>query len=423
MDPGDPSTYRRAILKVEGRGGCGPTGSMASSLKKVIFVSYGTFDCNSAGHIWGFARRLGELGHAVAVAARDGILDAYAFGEPSFAFFTNQDLAEDPRGVIGFDGSLEPERTMMVCWTPRKAVRRTVSKALRQVKVPYVVHFEDNEDHLTRLRLGMDAGEPDREQLEAAAADAAERASLLAGAAGATIIEPRLAEVLPAGLPTLLLEPGVESTALGSPLPPHRRSSLLRALGAPPSAAVIVYPGNIHRANAAEMAELYAAIGLLRARGRDVVLVKTGKDDPQAASRVGPARSEHGVFSLGHVDRRVLTDLLKCADLFVQPGAPGPFNDFRLPSKLPEFMAVGRPIVLPRTNVGLRLRHGEDAMLLETGSTDEIATAVETILADPGLAARLSANARAFAARTYDWDRQGDTLADFLERLRQAAPR
>ena len=73
------------------------------------------------------------------------------------------------------------------------------------------------------------------------------------------------------------------------------------------------------------------------------------------------------MIALGQVERRLLIDLLKSADLFVQPGRPGPFNDYRLPSKLPEFMAVGRPIVLPFANVGTRLRDGVDAMLLREG--------------------------------------------------------
>ena len=73
---------------------------------------------------------------------------------------------------------------------------------------------------------------------------------------------------------------------------------------------------------------------------------------------------ERGIVTLGRVDRPFLIDLLKSADVFVQPGRPGPFNDYRLPSKLPEFMAVGRPIILPATNVGLRLRPGVEAMLL-----------------------------------------------------------
>jgi glycosyltransferase involved in cell wall biosynthesis len=117
------------------------------------------------------------------------------------------------------------------------------------------------------------------------------------------------------------------------------------------------------------------------------------------------------------LERAVLVDVMKCADLFVQPGAPGPFNDYRLPSKLPEFMAVGRPLILPATNLGLRLADGEEVLLLRTGSADEIAAAIERLLDDPALALRLSANAQAFARRAWRWDRQGRRLLDFLQRL------
>ena len=48
--------------------------------------------------------------------------------------------------------------------------------------------------------------------------------------------------------------------------------------------------------------------------------------------------------------------LLVAADILVQPdGSPGPFNDYRFPSKLPDFFASGRPVVLPKTNIGLYL--------------------------------------------------------------------
>ncbi len=233
------------------------------------------------------------------------------------------------------------------------------------------------------------------------------------------MIEPRLLEVLPAGLPALVLEPGVDFAEFGEPLRARRREALLTACGAPADATVMVYPGNAHRANAGEMAALYDAVRLLRARGRNVVLIRTGKDDVPLPLQGD--LSEHGVIALGLVDRSTLVELLKCADLFVQPGAPGPFNDFRLPSKLPEFMAVGRPIILPRTNVGLRLRHGVDAMLIQEGSAEEIADLAEQALDDTALAQRLSLNARAFARRAYDGRRQGGKLARFLKRLRTGA--
>ncbi len=395
------SRLRRAGARVAGR-----------ALSKVVFVSYGGFESNSAGHIDGFARELHRQGYAVTVAARGSALEAYAQGAPPYAFASLQDLAKDPDAVIGFDGRLEPERTALVCWTPRKASRNAAQKAFRVRPMGYVVHLEDNEDHLGELRAAAAEGAvPD---------DREARHGFIAGAAGVTYIAPRLQEGVPAGTPSLWLEPGVDLEGLAEPMPALRRASLLRAAGAPAQARVLVYPGNAHRANLQEAAELYRAAGLLRGRGHELVLIKTGQDDPAAAPVLGPLAAESGVLELGRVPRPLLLDLMRCADLFVQPGAPGPFNDYRLPSKLPEFMAVGRPVVLPAANLGLRLKDGVEALMLHEGSAGEIAARVEQILADPGLARRLGANARAFAARTWRWEAQGRRLADFLEQLWRA---
>ena len=388
--------------------------SSGAHLKKAVFVSYGTFDCNSAGHISGFARELSQAGLKVAVCAREPVQKAYAFGPPAFEFFSLKDLIADAKAVVGFDGKLEAASTLLIGWTPRKAVRRALSRAASATGVPYVIHFEDNEDHLAELRALDGQGAALQE-------DRAERQRLLEGALGATVIEPRLKETLPQGLPSLVLEPGVDLDGLAAPLPPHRRASLLNALGVAAGARVMVYPGNIHRANAAEMGELYLAVRRLREAGRVLVLVKTGKDDVDLGERLGFDLAQAGIVDAGLVDRPFLVELIKCADLFVQPGAPGPFNDFRLPSKLPEFMAVGRPIVTPRSNVGLRLRDGQDALLLEVGSAGEIAARVEALLDDPALASRLGRNAQAFARRTYVWSRQGEKLLDFLQGLRASA--
>jgi len=389
-------------------------------LKKVVFVSYGGFGNNSGGHIAGFARALYWQGYAVAVCARDGLVDAYAHGPAPYEFFTVQDLVDHPQAVIGFDGAFEPKQTLLISWTARKIARRAVIQVSRACKIPYLVHFEDNEDHLAQMRLGSESDGDDDGGDSAADRDIAKQRSLIREAAGATVIEDRLREMLPAELPALWLEPGVDTDLFCTPLAPRRRATLLRGAGVPEGAKVIVYPGNIHRANAQEMAELYRALRQVRERGRDLVLIKTGKDDVAMADILGFAPEDHGVISLGQVDRPFLIDLLKCADLFVQPGAPGAFNDFRLPSKLPELLAIGRPIILPATNVGLRLSHGVEALLLKDGSAAEIAGLIEAALADPMLADALSRNARAFARRTYRWDRQGKKLAAFLKQIQRA---
>ncbi len=116
------------------------------------------------------------------------------------------------------------------------------------------------------------------------------------------------------------------------------------------------------------MLSLYLAVKLLQRRGRPVQLVRLGDTefggvDPRA---FGALRD--GVFELGPIPWREIPGYLALADAFVQPGAPDDFNRYRLPSKLPEFLAMGRPVILPHCNIGHDLTHGENALLLEEGN-------------------------------------------------------
>ncbi len=396
----------------------GEGGTAEASRLKLVFVCYGPFGCNSAGHVAGFANALAGMGHPVAVAAAGGITDVYDFGTPAFEFFTLDDLARDPQAVIGFDGTFQPERTVLICWTPREIVRRAAEPIAARYGIPYVVHLEDNEEHLAGLKLNEQKRRPWRKAtVPDTIADPGQAARFLAGARGLTLIEERLREIVPPDVPALVLEPGVDLATFGAELPAHRRTTLRRAVGCSAGTTMLVYPGNVHRANAGEVATLYEAVRLLRQRGHDLTLVRTGSDTTGGAAVLRKSGLQEGLVALGTVDRPFLIDLLKSADLFVQPGRPGPFNDYRLPSKLPEFMAIGRPIVLPATNVGGKLRHAVDAMLLREGSAEEIARLTAEILSDPALAARLSANARAFAATHYQPREQARKLESFLRKV------
>ena len=105
----------------------------------------------------------------------------------------------------------------------------------------------------------------------------------------------------------------------------------------------------------------------------------------------------------------------------MQPGAPDAFNRYRLPSKLPEFFAMGRPVILPACNLGNEVAEGEDALLLRKGDALEIAAKLELLIDDPGLAARLGERARRFALERLDWSRNARLLAGFYREQLAAA--
>jgi hypothetical protein len=107
--------------------------------------------------------------------------------------------------------------------------------------------------------------------------------------------------------------------------------------------------------------------------------------------------------------------LLAAADLLVQPGRSNEFNDYRFPSKLPEFLASGRPVILPRSNVGLLLKNGEEALVLERGDSADIANAMQRLAADPELGARIGRRGREFALRNLDWAKNVAVIPSFYD--------
>jgi glycosyltransferase involved in cell wall biosynthesis len=83
-------------------------------------------------------------------------------------------------------------------------------------------------------------------------------------------------------------------------------------------------------------------------------------------------------------------DVLAAADILVQPGKAGEFNDYRFPSKLPEFLAIVRPVILPASNIALQMTHGVDAYVLPKVDAVAIVEAVVKITDDSDLYDRLA---------------------------------
>jgi glycosyltransferase involved in cell wall biosynthesis len=392
-----------------------PATPPADRPRNVLFILPGSFAANSALHVAALANELAAAGHACAVAvARDPGTITH-LDRPAFRGLTHAQAEQDP----DFPDQRGPD--VVHAWTTRENVRVLAEKLRSRHRSRIFVHLEDNEQQVLALTLGRPWEEilalPDTELIRLLPPDLSHPRlgrGFLQRCDAVTVILDRLREFVPAGKPCLTLPPAADARHYyPRPVPAAFRA----ALQLPPGTTVLCYHGNVHASNAAEMRELYAAVLELNRTGTPVTLVRTGLDRVDFLGDLAPAVAPY-VLQLGLLaHHHHLPALLSLADIFVQPGVPDAFNDYRFPSKLPEFFALGRPVVLPRTNLGAVLRHGTDAYVLDRADAAGIAGAVRALRADPALAGKLGRGAAAYAAAHFSGARSAAALARFYATL------
>lgn len=391
----------------------------------IVFVSHCSFNGNSAMHLFRIANILSAWGNACVVCVPELPLSALEHGKPRFGILDYETALE--QGVCFADGR-GPD--LIHAWTPREVVRRATESLAARYQAPVFVHLEDNEIAiLADVLPGIDL-----ETLQALPADLLDELvpddrshplrarQMLEQATGVSVLIDRLLEQKPAGVPGVVFHPGYDEELLTI----DKRDENLRAsLGIGPEELLVFYGGMIHPSNYHEVGSLFHAVAMLNRRGRPTRLIKTGVNcRPLRDLYVRPVLES--VIDLGFVAREKIPQLLAAADVLVQPGQSNAFNDLRFPAKLPEFLASGRPVILPRTNVGLLLKDEEEALLLHRGDTLEIVDRLERLAADPDLRARLGRGGRAFAMANLDWRKNVEVLHNFYgERLQAslASPR
>jgi glycosyltransferase involved in cell wall biosynthesis len=365
----------------------------------VVFVSHCDFTGNSALHVLAVAAGLHERGVSpvIAVPSNAGTVDDV--GRPSFPVLTYEQACT---GALSFPDGRGPD--LVHCFTPREIVRRPAAELVRLHGCPYVVHLEDNEEVVTSVELRnlpfallRLVPRPLLDRLIGSRFHPIEGPRFLDGAAGVTVIVARLLELVPTAVPAAVVGAGFDEAVLS---PQRSRDDVRTELGLTADDLAIVYTGSVHRVNLADMRDLYEAVARLRRDGRPVVLVKTGTNTPEHPDL--PALGE-GLRDLGWVARDAVPDLLNAADILVQPGRPGRYNDYRLPSKLPDFLASGKPVILPRANIGLELENGREALVLDRCDDEEIAAAVVRLADDHELRRSIGEQGRVFALRQLGW--------------------
>ncbi len=276
-------------------------------------------------------------------------------------------------------------------WTPREIVRVFCGKLLEKYSVPLIVHLEDNEEYLTEISLNRNFGElSEMSHNELDKLISGNRYHPLRGreflfrAQGVTMIIDTLARFNYADVPSMVLPAPVDEKLF---YPRPLNMAFRDEMKIPKHYMVIAYTGNFHIGNRNEVRALYKAVHLLNNHGYPTVLLRTGIDAIELGTE---SWLRDHVKYLGWMKREQIPKVLAAADILVQPGKPGPFNDQRLPSKLYEFFAMGRPVILPHTNGGRHVKHLHEGFILENADAAAIVESVKKIKGDNDLAMRLS---------------------------------
>jgi len=377
----------------------------------VLFVLYGDFSSNSANSLALFAREFDGSGHSCAVAVPSRLETVSHYENPTFRPLLYRDVLTAPESV--FPNGRRAD-VIHAC-TPREVVRRFVMTYMAQKPTPLVIYLEDNESWISTRALGFDEGTLTQhtekeisDRLPSALAHPFYYENFVGLADAVAVIQDKLRIEVPPWVHCETVMPGVDLNFF-SPRPPDL--SLRAKYAIAKNDRLIIYHGGLNQFTRPGIETLCRAVGIIKQQGYPCRLLRTG---PFALDFLGQLSVDtaSAISDLGFLPQPELPDLLALADVFVQPGKIDPFEDLRLPAKVPEFLAMGRPVVMPDVNIAHLFTDGMDAVLLRAGTPEEIAAKCVLLFSDPHRANRIGQAGRLMAEKYFDVRAQARCLED-----------
>lgn len=194
-------------------------------------------------------------------------------------------------------------------------------------------------------------------------------------------------------------------------LPRLGKAEARAKLGLDSDRPIVVYAGRINARKGLDQVLAMAASrpGIL------FLLVGSEGDGPieRAAALLG------NVWVFPWQTSEALAPFLYAADILLIPPSRAPLERFGncvLPIKTFAYLAAGRPILAPASpDTAELLRYENNALLVPPDRPELAAAAIDRLIAEPVLAARLSVNAETLAAGL-SWDARAAKIANFLEK-------
>jgi len=371
----------------------------------ILFVLYGGVETNSFTPLALFAKELHKRGYECA-AVLHGLIEPWS--DSSMRLLKPQEILENPS--ICFSNGKKAD--VIHAWTPRQNVCEFVLRYQTRYPTPLLIYCEDNEGWISESLI-QETGKKLWEVTEAALRKMPACLShpydykyFLGLADAITVILPQLKIDVPDWIFSEVVMLGVD---LNYFYPRPSSSALKKKYGITDEQKIIVYSGGVNQFTAPGIGALCETVTLLNESGISCQLLRSGVGALALISRI---KEKHLAFvsELGVLPRSEIPELMALADVFIQPGIVNPFEDLRLPSKIPEFMAMGIPTILPNCNIASLITPRKDALIHHSGEPKEMASLCLEIFNNAALTASLQLGARRFAERYFDIRQKVDQL-------------
>jgi len=184
---------------------------------------------------------------------------------------------------------------------------------------------------------------------------------------------------------------------------------------------VLMYAGTIHDANLEDFFSMLEALAIIKKKYPETVLVHCGLDfcKQNVSNKVLELRVQENLLLLGRIDFKFMHKYLSVADILIQPGRNNDFNEYRLPAKLPEYFAMGKPIIMFSAGIGKVLADRKEVLKLYRGDATELAERIEELIINEALKQELTFGARRVAEEMFDWQKNAQVLLQLYKEITQ----
>jgi glycosyltransferase involved in cell wall biosynthesis len=167
---------------------------------------------------------------------------------------------------------------------------------------------------------------------------------------------------------------------------------------------VLMYSSTFWEFERSQHERAFTALGMVVKEVPNAWLLLTGREESEIGASLKAAGIMERVVRPGFVPRKELPKLMAAADVAVHMVSDHRFHRASSPMIVPEYMAMGKPVVAPRVGELAEILDGGAGLLVDRADPGSIASAAVALLGDGKLRKRVGEDARAKATRDYSYE-------------------